>query len=554
MSAIFRITAFLVLLLTSSLVFAGEHYDLIIRGGTVYDGTAGVPYKADIAIIEDKISAIGALDQDTADQFIDADGMAVAPGFINMLSWAPTSLLKDGRGLSDLLQGVTLEVFGEGMSMGPITDQMVAAFDEPERVKWRSLGEYMEHAAAKGISPNIASFVGATTLRINVIGYEDRAPTAEELKEMQALVHQAMQEGALGIGSSLIYAPAFFASTEELIALNKIAADYGGSYISHIRNEGNGIEKAMDELITIARKANIAAEIYHLKFAGKDNWHKFDSIIAKIEAARAEGLNITADMYTYTAGATGLNAAMPPWVLDGGYKALFKRLKDPTQRAKIKRAMLTPSDEWENFYLASGPDKIMVSGFKNPELRKYVGKTIAEVSALRGTDPATTIMDLVLEDQSRVDTVYFLMSEENIRRKIKLPWVSFGSDAEALAASGDDLKAQPHPRTYGNFARLLGKYVRDEKIISLREAIHRLTLMPATNLKIKLRGKLETGYFADIVLFDPEKISDKATFAKPHQLSTGMRHVFVNGKQVIRDGAHTGALPGRVVRGPGWKK
>lgn len=554
MSAIFRITAFLVLLLTSSLVFAGEHYDLIIRGGTLYDGTGDLPYKADIAITEDKISAIGALDQDTADHLIDADGMVVAPGFINMLSWAPTSLLKDGRGLSDLLQGVTLEVFGEGMSMGPITDQMVAAFDEPERVKWRSLGEYMEHAAAKGISPNIASFVGATTLRINVIGYEDRAPTAEELKKMQALVRQAMQEGALGIGSSLIYAPAFFASTEELIALNTVAADYGGSYISHIRNEGNGIEKAVDELITIARKANIAAEIYHLKFAGKDNWHKFDSIIDKIEAARAEGLKITADMYTYTAGATGLNAAMPPWVLDGGYKALFKRLKDPVQRAKIKQAMLTPSDEWENFYLASGPDKIMVSGFKNPELRKYVGKTIAEVSALRGTDPATTIMDLVLEDQSRVDTVYFLMSEENIRRKIKLPWVSFGSDAEALAASGDDLKAQPHPRTYGNFARLLGKYVRDEKIIPLNEAIHRLTLMPATNLKIKLRGKLETGYFADIVLFDPEKISDKATFAKPHQLSTGMHHVFVNGIQVIQNGTHTGALPGRVVRGPGWKK
>jgi len=553
MPALFRIFTVFIILAGSLSAHGAEHYDLIIRGGMLYDGSGTAPQKADIAIRGDRIAAIGSLAQDTAERMVHAQGKAVAPGFINMLSWAPISLLKDGRGLSDLLQGVTLEIFGEGMSMGPITEQMVTTFEDPALVKWRSLGEYLDHAVAKGISPNIASFVGASTLRVHVIGREDRAPTAEELEKMQKLVREAMEEGALGIGSSLIYAPAFFADTDELIALAKVAADYGGSYISHMRSEGNGIEKAVDELITIARKAQLPAEIYHLKFAGKDNWHKFDAIIEKIEAARAEGLKITADMYTYTAGSTGLNATMPPWALDGGYKALFKRLADPAERAKIRTAMLSPSDDWENFYLASGPDKIMVAGFKNPDLRHYVGKSIAEISALRATDPTDTIMDLILEDKSRVETVYFLMSEENIRRKIKLPWVSFGSDAEALSASGDDLKAQPHPRTYGNFARLLGKYVREEKVISLAEAIRRLTSLPASNLNLKSRGKLAQGYFADIVIFDPETIADKARFANPHQLSIGMEHVFVNGTQVIRQGQHTGAMPGRVVRGPGWK-
>ena len=537
---------------------ARQTYDLIIRHGTIYDGSAKPPFVGDVAIQGDKIVVVGSLKNARGRTEIDATGLAVAPGFINMLSWATESLLYDGGSQSDIRQGVTLEVFGEGGSMGPLNEKMKKEMLEQQGdikfdIKWSTLAEYLDYLVQRGISPNVASFIGATTVRIHEIGYEDRPPTPVELERMRFLVRRAMDDGALGVGSSLIYAPAFYAKTEELVELCKVAAASGGMYISHMRSEGSRLEEAVDELLTIARQAGIAAEIYHLKAAGKPNWSKLDAVIAKINRARAEGLRVTADMYTYPAGATGLDAAMPPWVQEGGLKAWIARLKDPAIRERVAGEMSLATDKWENLYEAAGPEGILLVGFKNDALKPLTGKTLAQVAAMRGKSPQVTAMDLVIEDDSRVGTIYFLMSEENIRKQIKLPWVSFGSDAESLAPEGPFLKSNTHPRAYGNVARLLGKYVRDEKLIPLEEAIRRLTSLPATNLKIQQRGLLKPGYFADVVVFDPAKIQDRATFEKPHQYSTGMVHVFVNGTQVLKDGEHTGARPGRVVRGPGYK-
>lgn len=533
-------------------------YDVVIRHGTVYDGTGGVPAQADVAIRGDSIVAVGGAVRGRGRTEIDAAGLAVAPGFINMLSWATESLIEDGRGLSDLLQGVTLEVFGEGSSMGPLNDSMkVLAVREQSDVRypvtWTTLGEYLEHLERRGVSPNVASFIGATTVRVHEIGFDDRPPSPAELERMRALVRQAMAEGALGVGSSLIYAPAFYAGTDELVALAEEAGRYGGMYISHMRSEGNRLLEAVDELITIARRAHVPAEIYHLKAAGRANWGKLDSVIARVERARAEGLRITADMYTYTAGATGLDAAMPPWVQEGGLEAWRRRLQEPAIRARVAREMRTPTNAWESLYLAAGsPDNVLLVAFKQDSLKPLTGKTLAEVARLRGRSPEETAMDLVVQDDSRVGTVYFLMSEENVRRQVGLPWLSFGSDAEAPAPEGVFLRSNPHPRAYGNFTRLLGRYVREQQAATLQDAIRRLTSFPAENLKLRRRGYLRPGYYADVVVFDPDSIADHATFDRPHQLATGVVHVFVNGVQVLRGGEHTGAKPGRVVRGPGW--
>jgi len=549
----------------AALLFAGcsepgqdtRQYDLLIINGLVYDGSGDPPRQADVAIDDDRIAAVGR-DLGTAAKIIDADGLAVAPGFINMLSWGTDSLIHDGRSQSDIRQGVTLEVMGEGWSMGPLTEAMKAGFvermgDIRYEITWTTLGEYLGYLEEKGIATNVASFVGATTVRIHELGFEDRAPDPEELDRMKALVRDAMKEGALGVGSSLIYAPAFYAGTDELIELARVGAEYGGRYISHIRSEGNQLVEAVDELITIAREANIGAEIYHLKAAGADNYEKLDAVIERVEEARAEGLDITADMYTYTAGATGLDASMPPWVQEGGYEAWAGRLKDPAIRQRLMTEITTPTDDWENLYLAAGSaDNVLLVGFRSEALKPYTGKTLAEVSALRETDPVETMMDLVIEDGSRVGTVYFLMSEDNVRKKIALPWMAFCSDSETMAPEGLFLKSNPHPRAYGTFARLLGKYVRDERVIPLEEAVRRLTSFPAANLRIEDRGSLIPGYYADVAIFDPASIQDHATFAEPHQYSTGVVHVLVNGVPVLTDGEHTGAMPGRFVRGPGW--
>jgi N-acyl-D-amino-acid deacylase len=474
-----------------------------------------------------------------------------------MLSWATESLIEDGRSLGDIRQGVTLEVFGEGRSGGPLSAEMKAQERQDQGdiqfdIAWTTLGEYLDHLVSRGIAPNVASFVGATTVRVHELGYADRAPTDAELERMRQLVRTAMEEGALGVGSSLIYAPAFYASTEELIALARVAGEYGGMYISHMRSEGNALLEAIDELVTIAREANVAAEVYHLKVAGQANWGTLDEAIRRIEAARAAGLAVTADMYTYTAGSTGLDAAMPPWAQEGGYEAWADRLRDPQTRARVRAEMTTPTDAWENLLLAAGPEGTLLVGFKNPELRSLTGRTLAEVAAARGTAPADTVMDLVIEDGSRVQVVYFLMSEQNIERQIALPWVSFASDAGSLAAEGVFLRTSTHPRAYGNFARLLGRYVRDRGVIPLEEAIRKLTSLPADNLKLVDRGRLEPGYFADVVVFDPPTIRDNATYEQPHQYATGVAHVWVNGTRVLADGEPTGAAAGRVVRGPGW--
>jgi len=474
-----------------------------------------------------------------------------------MLSWATESLIVDGRSQADIRQGVTLEVFGEGWSMGPLNETMKKeAVDEQGDLKfeitWTTLGEYLEFLEKKGVSPNVASFVGATTVRIHEVGFADREPTVEELDRMRALVRQAMREGALGVGSSLIYPPAFYAKTPELIELCKVAAEYGGMYISHMRSEGAKLLEAIDELITIAREAKIPAEIYHLKAGGQQNWPKMDEALSKIEAARQQGLRITADMYTYPAGATGLGATMPPWSQEGGHKAWVERLKDRSTRARIAREMTRPTDAWENFFVGAGPDGILLAGFKSEALKPLTGKTLAEVAKMRGKPAEQVAMDLVVEDDSNVGAIYFLMSEDNVSKQLKLPWVSLGSDAESPATEGVFLKSNPHPRAYGNFARWLGRYVRDEKLVPLEEGIKRLTSLPATNLGLKDRGVLQPKFFADVVVFDPAAIRDHATFEKPHQYATGVRHVFVNGTQVLRDGSHTGATPGRVVRGPGY--
>ena len=540
--------------------FAGcTKYDTIIRNGNIYDGTGGKPYPADLAIQGDKIAKIAPNIPERGKEEIDGSNMAVTPGFINMLSWATTSLIADGRSLSDIKQGVTLEVFGEGGSMGPLNAQMKedekASMGEFKYdIDWTTLGEYLESLERRGISTNVASFIGATTLRIHEIGYENRPPTDQEMKNMRNLVRQAMEEGALGIGSSLIYAPAFYSSTEELIELCKIASDYNGMYISHLRSESNQFLEALEELITISEKAGIRAEVYHLKAGGIKNHYKMDQAIARIDAARKRGLDISTDMYTYIAGATGLDAHMPPWVQEGGYNKWVERLKDPDIRAQVKQEMTTDTDEWENLGYLAGPDGVLFAGFKNPDLRQYIGKTLKEVADELGKHYADVAMDFVMRDGSRVDVVYFLMSEENVKKQIQLPHISFGSDAGSLAPEGDFLKYNPHPRAYGNFARLLGKYVREEKLIPLEEAVYKLSGLSADKLKIKDRGYLKKGNFADVVIFDPETIQDHATFSNPHQLATGVHHVFVNGTQVLKDGEHTGKTPGRVVRGPGYKK
>ncbi len=537
-----------------------DEYGVILRDGMIYDGSGNSPIKGDVAIRGDRIAAVGKIGNAKGKQELDVSGMAIAPGFINMLSWAPDTLIEDGTSLSDIRQGVTLEVFGEGWSMGPLTEDMKKEQEEMQsdikyKIQWNTLGEYLEFLEKKGISPNVASFVGATTVRIYALGYEDRAPNAEELQKMKSLVKEAMEDGALGVGSSLIYAPAFYAKTEELIELCRVASEYGGMYISHMRSEANKLLEAVDELIRISREAKIPAEIYHLKAGGVQNWKKMDDVIRKVESAQKEGLKITADMYMYPAGATGLNAAMPPWVQEGGFKAWRERLMDPAIRERVIKEMSTPSDDWENLYLLAGsPDRILLVGFRSEKLKPLTGKTLADVAKLRGNSPQETAIDLVIEDESRVDTVYFLMSEDNIRKQAGLPWVSFGSDEGSYRPEGVFLKSNPHPRAYGNFARVLGKYVRVEKALSLEEAVRRMTSFPAENLKIKERGALKPGYYADVVVFDQEKVEDHATFEKPHQLATGVMHVFVNGVQVLKNQEHTGATPGRVVRGPGWKK
>jgi len=532
-------------------------YDAVIRGGMVYDGTGQPGRKIDVGIRGDRIVAVSDLSTATAKTTVDAAGLAVAPGFINMLSWSVDSLMVDGRSQGEIRQGITLEIFGEGTSMGPLTDVMKKRMLEDQGdlkydITWTTLAEYLKELEKRGVSTNVASFVGATTIRENVIGLEDKKPTPEQLDRMRALVKSEMEAGALGIGSSLIYAPAFYASTEELIELCKVAAEYRGKYISHMRSEGNKLVEAVDELLRISREAKLPAEIYHLKAAGQANWPKMDTVIAMIEKARAEGLKITADMYTYPAGATGLDAAMPPWVLDGGYEAAYKRLKDPAMRKKIAQAITTPSKDWENLYLAAGsPDRVLLVEFKSDALKPLTGKTLAEVAALRKKSVPDTIMDLVLEDRSRVGTVYFMMSEENIKKQIALPWVSFGSDASSMAPEPPFTKSSAHPRAYGNFARLLGRYVRDEKVIPLEEAVRRLSGLPATNLELQERGFIRDGMFADVVIFDPGQIADRSTFEKPHQYAVGMKHVFVNGVHVLKDGEHTGAKPGRAVKGIG---
>ncbi|HEX4824005.1 MAG TPA: D-aminoacylase [Candidatus Polarisedimenticolaceae bacterium] len=538
--------------------FAADRFDLVVKGGTVYDGTGAPGRKADVGIKGDRIVAVGDLSAAAAARVVDAKGLAVAPGFVNMLSWATDSLMVDGRSMSDLKQGVTLEVMGEGWSMGPLTDSMKKEMKEQQGdikydITWTTLGEYLDQLVKRGISPNVASMVGATTLRIHELGYADREPTADELARMEALVRASMKEGALGIGAALIYAPGFYAKTPELLALAKTAGESGGGYIAHMRSEANRLDEAVDETIGIARAAGVHGEIYHLKAAGRANWPKMKGVLAKIEAARKDGVSISANMYTYLAGATGLDAAMPPWVQEGGLDAWVNRLRDPAVRARVIGEMRTPADTWENLWLQAGSaDNVLFTGFKTERLKPLTGKTLAQVMKMRGTSAEDTMIDLVIEDHTRIETVYFLMSEDNLKLEIAEPWVAFGSDAESSAPAGVFLKSSTHPRAYGNFARVLGHYVRDEKALALPDAIRRLTGLPAENWKLKDRGCLAAGCFADVVVFDPAKVADHATFDKPRQYATGVRDVFVNGVQVLKNGSHTGAKPGRVVRGPGW--
>ena len=552
-----------VLFLWSCLIFVScsqdPKADTVIQNGKLYDGTGAIPYLGTVAIKDDKIIYVGPQKDFDANHTVDASGKAVSPGFINMLSWGVETLIEDGKSQSDIRQGVTLEVFGEGMSWGPLNDKLKAYMKKNQGdiqydISWTSLGEYLQFLEDKGVSTNVASFIGATSLRVNAVGYEDRSPNEEEMNLMKELVHQGMQEGAMGIGSSLIYAPAFYSSTEELIEICKVAAQYDGMYISHMRSEGNKLLESVDELLTIANEAGIRAEIYHLKQSGKKNWGKLDAVIQKIDSARAKGLEITTDMYTYTAGATGLDASMPPWVQEGGLNKWIERLKNPKIRKKVVKEMQTDTNEWENLMRAAeSPDKLIMVGFKNDSLKYLTGKTLTEISKIKGKSPEETAIDLVIQDGSRVGTVYFLMSEENVKRQIKLPYMSFGSDAGSMAPEGVFLKNSTHPRAFGNFSRLLGKYVREEKIIPLEEAIFKLTGLPASNLKIKQRGLLKEGYFADVVIFDPNTIRDHATFENPMQYATGVRDVFVNGIQVLQNGEHTQKLPGKFIKGPGYK-
>jgi N-acyl-D-amino-acid deacylase len=553
-----RLNLFLMLVLAAGCAPAVE-YDVVLRNGTIYDGSGSPPYLGDLAIQGDQIAALGDLGSALGKVEYEVTGLAVTPGFINMMCWANESLIHDGRSQSDIRQGVTLEVLGEGTSMGPLNEEMkelmlASQGDIKYPVEWTTLDEYLRFLEKRGVSPNVASFIGAASPRIYVLGYEDRRPTDEELEQMKQLVRRAMEDGALGIASSLVYPPGFFADTEELIALSRVVADYDGIYISHLRSEGEELTEAVNELLKIARAADIRAEIYHLKAAGRENWDKFDQVVEMVEKARAEGLEITADVYTYPAGSTGLNSTMPPWVQEGGFEASIQRMKDPVIRKRIVREMKESREGWENMYLQAGsPDSILLVGFKNDELKPLTGKTLAEVAELWDKSPEETAMDLIIRDNSRVDTVYFSQSEENLRKKIALPWVSFCSDSASLAPEGIFLKSSTHPRAYGSFARLLGKFVREERLIPLEEAIRKLSSLPARNLRLDRRGELKKGYFADVVVFDPATIQDHATFAQPHQYATGVQHVFVNGQQVLEYGDHTGATPGRIVRGPGWK-
>ena len=534
-----------------------QQFDVVIKNGTVYDGTGAEGRPADVAIRGDRIVGVGDFAKAPAKSVIEARGLAVAPGFINMLSWSTESLIQDGRSQSEIRQGVTTEIMGEGESMGPLNERMKKRKLEEQRdikfdIKWNTLAEYLHYLEQRGLSCNVASFVGATTIREYVIGLEDKQPTPEQLDEMRELVRNEMEAGALGIGTSLIYPPAFYAKTEELIELCKVAAKYQGKYISHMRSEGKQLLPALEELIRISREAEIPAEVYHIKASGEKNWGMIDEVLSRIEAAQKEGLKITADMYTYPAAGTGLDACLPPWTEDGGYPALFKRQRDPATREQIAAEVKVDSEAWENLYLAAGsPARILLAGFKSEKLKPLTGKSLAEVAKMRGKDPVETIMDLLSEDESRIDSIYFLMSEENVKKEMARPWISFGSDEASQAPEGPFLKSNPHPRAYGNFARVLGKYCRDEKVITLPEAVRRLSALPATNLGLDHRGLLQEEMFADVVVFDPATITDHATFDKPQQYATGVKHVLVNGVQVLKDGEHTGAKSGRAIWGPG---
>ena len=550
-----RTSCLLILIITGA---AAHGADLVLRGGLIYDGSGSPAYVGDIGISGDRIEQIAPPGTLEGARILDVRGLSVAPGFINMLSWATESLLIDGASQGDIRQGVTLEVFGEGSSMGPLNDALRQRLLDRQGegkydIPWQTLGEYLEHLETRGVAPNVASFIGATTVRAHVLGFADRAPDPRELDDMRALVHEAMREGAIGLGSSLIYAPGFYADTDELVALMEVVAQYDGLYISHLRSEGNRLLEAIDELIDIARRSNSRAEIYHLKVAGRQNWDKFPAAVARVEAARASGLDITANMYTYTAGSTGLDAAMPPWAQEGGFAAWAERLEDPATRARIATEMTTPTDAWENLLLAAGAENTLLVGFRNPELRHLTGRTLAAVAAERNKPAHEVAMDLVVADGSRVQVVYFLMSEENVAATITLPWVSFGSDAASMATEGVFLNRSTHPRAYGNFARVLGRYVRDRQQIDMAEAIRKLTSLPAENLRIDERGSIRPGFFADLAVFDPARVRDHATYASPHRYSEGMVHVLVNGQPVLEHGEHTGRLPGRVVRGPGWQ-
>ncbi len=531
--------------------------DVVIRGGTVYDGTGGEARRADVGIRGDKVAAIGDLSKAPAARTVDASGMAVAPGFINMLSWSTESLLIDGRSQSELRQGVTTQIFGEGFSMGPWNDRLKAFFRSQQTdfhydIPWTTLWDYLEALQKRGISQNVASYVGATTIRAYVVGFDKRAPTPAELEQMRELVRKEMEAGALGIGSSLIYAPANYASTEELIELCKVAAKYQGKYISHMRSEADNLLEAVDELIRISRDAGLPAEIYHLKAGGEANWPKMDQVIAKVEEARRQGLKITADMYTYTAGATSLDACVPPWAHDGGPDAMLKRLTEPETRSKIADEMRKPGKGWENLCLLTGsPDRVLLVGFGPEAMKPLTGKTLGDIAKQRGKDPVETAIDLVVESKAQTGALFFMISEESIKKEIALPWVSFGSDADSQAPEGVFLKSSTHPRAYGNFARVLGRYVREEKVLTLSEAVRKLSALPATNLGLDRRGFLKPGMFADVVVFDPATIGDRATYEKPQQYSVGVCQVFVNGIQVLRDGEPTGAPAGRALRGPG---
>jgi N-acyl-D-amino-acid deacylase len=529
-------------------------FDLVIQGGRIFDGTGGPSYVGDVGIRGERIVYVGSTRPLTAKRTIDAHGLAVSPGFINMLSQAQESMIADGREESDLFQGVTLEVMGEGDSMGPLTDQMAARNESRESdikypISWRTLGQYLQARERAGTSLNIASFVGATTVRDFVLGERDVQPSPEQLQQMRALLRQAMEEGALGVSSALIYTPATFAKTDELAALATEAGMCGGIYITHMRSEGDRLLEAVDETISIARQSGAPAEIYHLKAGGKSNWPKLDEVIAKVNAARGSGVRITADMYTYTAGGTGLDAAMPPWVREGGLEAWIHRMTNPEVRARVAKEMDDPHAEYENLYVKAGPDGMILAAFKSEKLKPLTGKSLSEIANMRHESPEDTAMDLVIEDGSRVGTIYFLMSEDNVRKETMLPWMSFASDEAAPSPEGIFLESNAHPRAYGNFAKLLAKYVRTDKAVTLQDAIHRLAALPAANLSLKERGLLKKGYFADVVVFDPEKIQDHSTYVKPHRLATGVNDVIVNGQLALSDGIATGAHSGKFVRG-----